>query len=401
MSKIICEICGTSYPDTNMQCPICGCVKPVDANAAVNKETETSGTYAYVKGGRFSKKNVKKRNAGLVMPAEQNVQSDVEDKEAKTNRVLLYTIAALLLAVIAVGIYVAIYFFGDAKLPDADSTENTQISTTETITGETTETIAEETQDTMLSILCEEITITPETVKLENAGQVQQLAVTLTPVDTTDTVSYASSDPTVVTVDDAGKLTAVSAGKATITITCGTVQTACEVECKFTDETTDKPQTEFKLNRTDFTLSSKGESWLLYTGKIPVTEIVWSSENESVATVTNGKVVAVGGGTTSIHAEYDGKKYSCTVRCAFESTSESTASGSYTISSSDVTISVGESFYLTLKDSNGKNVEVTWSSDNSKAVTISGNKITGKTSGSTTVYATYNGTKYSCIVRVK
>ena len=27
MSKIICEICGTTYPDTAECCPICGCPK--------------------------------------------------------------------------------------------------------------------------------------------------------------------------------------------------------------------------------------------------------------------------------------------------------------------------------------------------------------------------------------
>ena len=25
MSKIICDVCGTSYPDTAECCPICGC----------------------------------------------------------------------------------------------------------------------------------------------------------------------------------------------------------------------------------------------------------------------------------------------------------------------------------------------------------------------------------------
>ena len=95
MSKIICEICGTSYPDTNMQCPICGCVKPVDVNAAVNKETEANSTYAYVKGGRFSKKNVKKRNAGTAVPVEQSVQPDIEDKEASLEgRVLISMVKA-------------------------------------------------------------------------------------------------------------------------------------------------------------------------------------------------------------------------------------------------------------------------------------------------------------------
>ena len=65
MSKIICEVCGTSYPDTTMQCPICGCVRPGDVQRVTNEinadENGASG-YTYVKGGRFSKSNVKKRN---------------------------------------------------------------------------------------------------------------------------------------------------------------------------------------------------------------------------------------------------------------------------------------------------------------------------------------------------
>ena len=35
MSKIICDICGTSYPETSEQCPICGTVCPVDISGVV------------------------------------------------------------------------------------------------------------------------------------------------------------------------------------------------------------------------------------------------------------------------------------------------------------------------------------------------------------------------------
>ena len=31
MSKIICDVCGTSYPESANQCPICGCVRSGDA----------------------------------------------------------------------------------------------------------------------------------------------------------------------------------------------------------------------------------------------------------------------------------------------------------------------------------------------------------------------------------
>ena len=59
MNKIICNVCGTSYPENATQCPICGYVQT--AETALTNDNTTS-TYTYVKGGRFSKANVKKRN---------------------------------------------------------------------------------------------------------------------------------------------------------------------------------------------------------------------------------------------------------------------------------------------------------------------------------------------------
>ena len=38
MSKIICEICGTSYPETAECCPICGCSQ-TDAEKITTDET--------------------------------------------------------------------------------------------------------------------------------------------------------------------------------------------------------------------------------------------------------------------------------------------------------------------------------------------------------------------------
>ena len=61
MSKIVCDICGATYPETESQCPICGTAKAASPAAG---DTAAEGGYAYVKGGRFSKTNVKKRNNG-------------------------------------------------------------------------------------------------------------------------------------------------------------------------------------------------------------------------------------------------------------------------------------------------------------------------------------------------
>lgn len=73
----------------------------------------------------------------------------------------------------------------------------------------------------------------------------------------------------------------------------------------------------------------------------------------------------------------------------------------YTISHTDVTITVGESFSLKLKNQDGETVSVTWTASKSGYVAISGNKITGSAAGTVTVSCQVGGETFSCIVRVK
>lgn len=54
-------------------------------------------------------------------------------------------------------------------------------------------------------------------------GQSEQLVATVLPEDTTDTLEWSSSDATVASVDNTGKVTALKAGEATITATAGEV----------------------------------------------------------------------------------------------------------------------------------------------------------------------------------
>ena len=62
MNKVICDVCGTDYPETSSQCPICGCARGEEGQtSAGNSSQEETRSYTYVKGGRFSKSNVRKR----------------------------------------------------------------------------------------------------------------------------------------------------------------------------------------------------------------------------------------------------------------------------------------------------------------------------------------------------
>ena len=142
-------------------------------------------------------------------------------------------------------------------------------------------------------------------------------------------------------------------------------------------------------------------------------EITWTSDDTSICTVENGIVTGIAPGKTEIHATYGGKTYTCIVRCKFETgetggtgdtdteTNNGNATGPCTISSEDMTIAVGNFWWLRLKDEDGNELDVTWTAEDGSIVSIDGNKIYGEKVGKTTVSTTYEGVTYTCIVRIK
>lgn len=76
----------------------------------------------------------------------------------------------------------------------------------------------------------ESLTFDKTTLTLQVGGS-DAIVATVAPADATDkTVAYSSSDETIVTVDSAGKVTAVKAGTATITgKTINDKSATCEV----------------------------------------------------------------------------------------------------------------------------------------------------------------------------
>ena len=75
------------------------------------------------------------------------------------------------------------------------------------------------------------------------------------------------------------------------------------------------PEEPFGLNKEDITLVTQGETWILYDGNVDLTKVVFSSEDETVATFFNGIVTAKNSGMTTVHADYNGQRFSCVVRC--------------------------------------------------------------------------------------
>lgn len=325
MSKIICDICGTAYSETAKQCPICGSIRPGDVQRITNEvksDGNVSTGYTYVKGGRFSKSNVKKRaNAqpARTESAKNPAPNNKNGKNEKENRALVVVAIVLLLAIIAVVVFIAVKVFGPISKPD-DGTKNTVNQGAQ-------------------NLACTDLKLGAEEITFEQIGEARLLSVTAEPRDTSDVIKYSSENEAVATVNKVGKVVAVGEGTTKIVITCGNVTKTCTVTVQLPQDSTPgsttgdptegttvpdestAPQETLRLNRSDMTLSQKGESWVLYDGSIAKNLITWTSDDETVVTFKEGKVVAVGGGMTTVHAEYGDQKVSCIVRCSFQESS--------------------------------------------------------------------------------
>lgn len=166
------------------------------------------------------------------------------------------------------------------------------------------------------------ISLNKEELKLEK-GASETLQVNYTPADTTDSKEtlWSSSEHSVATVEN-GVVTAVGKGNALITARCGRYTATCKVSVSEKEVTPspdpeEKPLEEIALNQTLLELE-QGESESLTVSYKPEDttdnkDIIWSSNDETVATVSDGVVTAVGKGTTVITAKVGKCEATCTV----------------------------------------------------------------------------------------
>lgn len=122
-------------------------------------------------------------------------------------------------------------------------------------------------------------------------------------------VAWKSSDESIVKVSENGILTAVSNGNATITVS--SEDGILTDECKVT--VTDKKSERLSLNKTSIELTEIDSVYPL-SANIENSDLVWKSDNENIASVTDGVVTAKGKGKTTITiSTSDGKQ---TAKCA-------------------------------------------------------------------------------------
>ncbi len=132
----------------------------------------------------------------------------------------------------------------------------------------------------------------------------------------TGEVVWSTSNENIATVTG-GEVEGKAGGTATITATCGEESVSCTVKV------TGDPYVsnlDLKLNKTDFTLPSgdppvQMKVLISGTGDLYDGEVVWSTGNASVVTISeSGVVTRVGKGITTVTATVEGQELECTVR---------------------------------------------------------------------------------------
>ncbi len=219
-------------------------------------------------------------------------------------------------------------------------------------------------------------------------------------------VAWSSDKTDVATVDGAGKVTAVKAGEAVVTVT--TEDGGKTASCKVTVKAKAVNVTEVTLDKTELTLT-EGETETLTATVRPDNadnrKVTWSSDKTDVATVDgDGRVTAVKAGvaTVTVTTEDGGKTASCKVTVKAKAVNVTEV----TLDRTELTLTEGETGTLTatVKPDNADNRKVTWISDKTDVATVDGaGKVTAVKAGEAVVTVTTEdgGKTATCKVTVK
>ena len=235
-------------------------------------------------------------------------------------------------------------------------------------------------------------------------GGTATLTATVAPSDATNqNVTWSSNNTEVATVNN-GTVTAVSGGKATITVTTedGGHTATCNV-------TVTVPVTGISLSQTELSLE-KGKTATLTATVAPSDatnqNVSWRSNNTAVATVENGTVTAIseGNATITVTTEDGGHTATCSVKVKSNSTNPVHVTG---VSLSQTTLSLVKggtaTLTATVAPSDATNQNVSWRSNNTAVATVENGTVTAISEGNTTITVTTEdgGHTATCSVEVK
>ncbi len=250
----------------------------------------------------------------------------------------------------------------------------------------------------------ESISLDREELTMDD-GTKERLTVTVLPENATDrSVTWTSSDESVVTVDAGGVVTAMSVGTATVTATTND-GTGLSASCMVT--VMPKRVESISLDREELTMEDGTKECLTVTvlpDDATDRSVTWTSSDESVATVdAEGVVTAVSIGTATVTATTnDGTGMSAS--CMVTVTPKYARSISLNFEKASLDHGFNVRLIATVLPEDATDRSVTWTSSDEGVATVDAEGVvTAVSAGTATVTATTNDgsdLSASCIVEV-
>ena len=227
-------------------------------------------------------------------------------------------------------------------------------------------------------------------------GQLESLSATVSPDNATDkTVTWSSSDATIASVDQNGRVTALKSGNVTIMAKAGEKSATCSVAIT-------TPVESVSLDRNSVNLEEGQSTTLVATinpNDADEKTVEWTTSNSSVATVANGVVTAHAEGNAVITATAGGKSSTCAVSVK----KSVVAVTSVTLNRASLNLTKGqlESLSATVSPDNATDKTVTWSSSDATIASVDQNgRVTALKSGNVTIMAKAGEKSATCSVAI-
>ena len=239
----------------------------------------------------------------------------------------------------------------------------------------------------------------PNTLTVQE-GNTGKLNVTYSPSNATNKkITWKSSNTGIVTVDGSGNVKGIKVGTATITATSSDGNHVAT--SKITVTAVDKTLKGISLNKKELTLEIGNEETLSVNYNPSNAEnkkVTWTSSNETIAIVDNGKVKAIKPGTAEIKAisEEGKKEATCKV------TVKSAPIESISFGDEEITVYV-DSVTTLVTISTPENTAIinpVWTSSEENVATVKDGTVTAKSIGTTKITVSDESGKISASINI-
>ena len=243
------------------------------------------------------------------------------------------------------------------------------------------------TQEEPAPIRVESIELDSEELELIEGNSISLVATILPEDAENQNVIWSSSNKAVASVKD-GEVTAVSVGKATIT--AKSEDGGKKATCVVTVNPKHIPVTAISFDKTEVAMNPENKEVLTATiapENASNKTIVWTSSDESIATVKDGEVTAlkVGEAVITATSEDGGKKATCKVVVSAKHIPVS----SVTLDKEDVSLILEDKMTLTatITPDNASNKTIVWTSSDESIATVKDGEVTALKVGEAVITA--------------